>query len=40
MRYPLAKGLTPAKLGIHVMRKEVTGMPGMYNKICFGNCSS
>ena len=31
----LAKGLGPAKLGIHVMRKKVTGMACMHHDIGF-----
>jgi hypothetical protein len=38
MRDALAKGLGAAKLGIHVMRKEVAGMACMHDDISLGDC--
>lgn len=37
MRHPLFKGLGFAPLGIHMMGKKITGLPGVNNNIRFGD---
>jgi hypothetical protein len=40
MRDALAKGLTPAEFGIHVMRKEVAGMARVKYDVGLGDCTA
>jgi hypothetical protein len=40
VRDPFLKGLRPAPFFIHVMREEITGLPGMNNNIRFRNSAT